>query len=443
MIKKIKSIRNPFLIFLPFLIILVIYALLHPTRGNGDEHRYLTFAHNLLNGFYSPPPPDINLTNGPGYPIILTPFVALNLPLVCITLLNPFFYYFSIIFLFKALKRVVSYKFTLIFSFLWAGYYLAYQNIVYIMTETLTYLLISVLIYSLVRAFQPGKPSIIRKYIILSGFIFGYIVLTKIAFIYVLLTMLVGSIILWIFNTRKSNNKKLVGVTSIALLTILPYLVYAYFLTGQMFYWNTNTGDSLYWNSTPFSNEYGDWKGDLSQGPPDLSNYNIPGAQDTLIAHHQKDFDIINQYSGRKRDDAFKQIAINNIKTHPLKFLQNCFYNAGRLLFHYPFSQAIQRPKILLVFPINGIILTLMLFCLIPTFLNWRKISLPLKFLLIFTFLYLGMSTLVSALVRMFTIIVPILIFWFAYIFEKSVKINLRFRDVLSNSGPENDSNSR
>ena len=431
MIKKIKSIRNPFLIFLPFLLILILYALLNPTSGNGDEHRYLTFANNLINGFYSPPSPNINLTNGPGYPIILTPFVALKLPLIYITLLNPFCYYFSIIFLFKALKQVVSYKITLLFSFLWACYYIAYQNIVFVMSEPLTYLLISVLIYSLVRAFQPGKASIIRKYIILSGFIFGYIVLTKIAFIYVLITMLFGSIFLWILHTRETNYRKLVAVNSIALITILPYLVYAYFLTGEMFYWNTNTGDSLYWNSTPFSNEYGDWKDDLTQGPPDLSNYNIPGAQDTLIAHHQKDFDIINQYSGRKRDDAFRQIAIHNIKTHPLKFLENCFYNAGRLLFHYPFSQAIQRPKILLVFPLNGIILTLTLFSLIPTFLNWRRFSLPLKFLLIFAFLYLGMSTLVSALVRMFTIIVPILIFWFAYIFEKSVKINLRFREGL------------
>ena len=427
--KNIKITSNPYILFLPFLVILIIYAVLKPTAAQGDEHRYLMFAQNLVNGFYSPPSPNINLENGPGYPIILAPFVAFHSPVNFITLLNPFFYYFSIVFLFKALKQIVSYKSTLIFSFLWACYYIAYQNIIYIMTETLTYFLISVLIYSLVRAFQPGKPSLIRKYTILSGFIFGYIVLTKIAFIYVLFTMLFGSLVLWIFNTREGNYKKLIAVNSVALITILPYLIYAYFLTGQMFYWNTNTGDTLYWNSTPFSNEYGDWKGDLSQGEPDLSNYNIPGAQDTLIAHHQKDFDIINQYSGRKRDDAFKQIAIHNIESHPLKFLQNCFYNAGRLLFHYPFSQAIQRPKILLVFPINGIILTLTLFSLIPTFLNWRKISLPLKFLLIFTFLYLGMSTLVSALVRMFTIIVPILIFWFAYIFEKSVKINFVFQN--------------
>lgn len=429
MTKSIKITKNPYLLFLPFLIILIIFAILNPTNGYGDEDRYLTFARNLIHGFYSPPPPNVRLTNGPGYPIVLMPFVALKLPLIYITLLNPFFYYFSIIFLYKALQKVVSQKTTLIFSFFWACYYLGYQNIVFVMTETLTYLLISVLIFALVNVFQSTDRRRTKRYIALAGFIFGYIVLTKIAFIYVLFAMLLGSIVLWGFNRRESAFKKLTAITVVGFITVLPYLIYAYALTGRMLYFNTNTGDTLYWSSTPFSNEYGDWKGDLSQGAADLSNYNIPGAVDTLVAHHQKDFDIINRHSGYARDSVFKAIAIDNIKNHPLKFLQNCFYNAGRLLFHYPFSQAIQRPKILLVFPINGIILTLMLFSLIPTFLNWRKLSIPLRFLLIFTFLYLGMSTLVSALVRMFTIIVPVLMFWFANIFQKTVKINLRFNN--------------
>ena len=109
-----------------------------------------------------------------------------------------------------------------------------------------------------------------------------------------------------------------------------------------------------------------------------------------------------------------------------MKYLQNCVYNVGRLVFHYPFSQAVQRPKVLLVFPANGIILTLMLFCLIPTFINWRKLNYGVRYMLLFTFLYLGASTMVTAYVRMFTVIVPILFFWFAMIFDKTVKINLK-----------------
>jgi hypothetical protein len=433
MIKNIKITNNPYLLFLPFLILFIIYVVIFPTNGQqGDEGRYLMFAQNLLHGYYSPPPPNINLTNGPGYPIILMPFMGLGLPLISITILNAIFYYLSIIFLFKALQQIVSPRITLIFSLFWACYYVAYQNIPFTHTETFTYLLISILIFSLIKAFKPGISREIKKFIFLSGFVIGYIVLTKIAFIYVLFVMLVGSGLLWIINRTAINYRKGIIIMLIGFATIMPYMIYTYHLTGRMFYWHTGSGAALYWSSSPFKDEYGDWKQDLKEGTIDMGNYNIPGAGDSLIAHHQKDYDEIFNgkgftSEGMAQDDAFKKIAINNIKSHPLKYLQNCVYNAGRLIFHYPFSQAVQRPKVLLVFPINGIILTLMLFCLIPTFKNWRKLIFPLKFMLVFTLLYLGLSTLVTALVRMFTIIVPILIFWFAYIFQKTVRINFKF----------------
>ena len=206
-------------------------------------------------------------------------------------------------------------------------------------------------------------------------------------------------------------------------------MIYIYQLTGRVLYWSTTAGSTLYWASTPYKEEYGDWKLELKQGPVHMGNYNIPGVEDSLIAHHQKDYDEVYKYKGVEQDDAFKRIAFNNIKKHPLKYLQNCVYNAGRLVFHYPFSQALQRPKTLLILPVNGIIFTLMLFCLIPTLRNWRKLSYPIRFMLLFVFLYLGASTMVTAYVRMFTIIVPILMFWFAYIIDKTVKVNLAFSE--------------
>jgi hypothetical protein len=431
--KNIKRSKNPFLLFLPFLIIFIIYVVLNPTHGNqGDESRYLKFAHNLLHGFYSPPMPGINLTNGPGYPIILTPFLGLGLPLICLTILNAVFYYLSIVFLFKALQRVVSERITLIFSFFWACYYIAYQNMPFTHTETFTYLLISMLIYYLVRVFEPGSPGNLKKYIFLAGFFIGYIVLTKIAFVYVLLVMFLGSAIVWLTNRKDINYRKGILIMLVGLATFMPYAVYTYHLTGRMFYWNTNTGVSMYWSTSPYPDEYGDWKQDLTEGTLEKGNFNIPGAGDSLVARHQKDYDEIFpgtgfRQEGMAQDDAFRKKALNNIKEHPLKYLQNCVYNVGRLVFHYPFSQAVERPKILLVFPVNGIIFTLMLFCLIPTLLHWRRLPYAIKFMLFFAFFYLGLSAMVTAYVRMFTIIVPVLLFWFALIIQKTVKVNFDF----------------
>ena len=155
----------------------------------------------------------------------------------------------------------------------------------------------------------------------------------------------------------------------------------------------------------------------------------VPGIDDSIKLHHQKDFDEILKYSttGAERDDAFKRIAIRNIKANPLDYVKNCFSNIGRILFNYPYSYTAQRPSTLLRFPLNGIIAVLMLFCIIPTFLNWKKIIYPVRFMLFFIFLYLGGSILGSAEIRMFTTIVPMLLFWIAFILINTVKINLKF----------------
>lgn len=419
--------RNPYLIFLPYLIIFIIYVLLIPTDGAaGDQSRYLFYAKNLIQGFYSPPAPNIWLLNGPGYPTILVPFLVLKLPLISITIANAFFYYFSIILLFNALKDIVSFNATLVFSLAWASYSLAYQNMPFIHTETFTYLLVSSLIYLLVKSYAHTNQKILNKYIIFSGFIFGFIVLTKMIFGYVLTVILLGSIVLWILHRKNSNYRKTVIISLLALMTTTPYLAYTYNLTGRFFYWGMGS-DSLYCMSTPYSGEYGDFKIGVSVNPIVAGNYNIPGSDSILRAHYAKDYEELDQKTGLEKDDTYKKLALQNIKSHPLKYAQNVFYNMCRLIFHYPFSYAIERPKVVMVFAVNGIIFTLMLFSLVPTIMNWRKIPIYLKFLLFITILYLGASSLVTAFVRMFTIIVPILLVWFAYIFQNTVKINLKF----------------
>ena len=225
--KKDNLIRNPYLLFSPFLIFFIAWICSSPPDGTfGDQDRYLWFAQNLINGFYSPPAPDIDLTNGPGYPILLVPFLLLKLPLITITLMNAFFYYFSIILLYKSLKEIVSINVALTFSLAWASYYIAYQNIPYIHTETFTYLLVSILIFSILKAFKPGHSGAVKKYVILSGFILGYVVLTKMIFGYVLLIMLVGSALTWMLNRKNTEYRKSFFILVLALITTAPYLLY-------------------------------------------------------------------------------------------------------------------------------------------------------------------------------------------------------------------------
>lgn len=450
MIRITKNIRipeNPYLLFLPFLLFYIIFVLLIQTEPLfGDEPDYLMYANNLINGFYSPPPPDIYLRSGPGYSLLIAPFVALKIPYLFIKLLNPLFHYLSIIFLFKALKQIASFRSAFIISIFWALYYNSFDFMPRMYSEVFSSFLVSFLILLLLKAFEKGKSQKENKYILFSGFILGYIVLTKVIFGYVLLFMLFGFGITWLFNRTAHAYRKSMFILLVAFVTTLPYLAYTYHLTGRFFYWASTGGNNLYWMSSPNENEYGNWfsdlildtipvskesseKGSKIGGALDMKNRNndIPGKMDSVRYHHLNDFIDIYKYTGLAQDDAYKRIAIENIKAHPIKFVQNCLSNLGRILFNYPYSYTFQKPGTLLRFPLNMIILVFILVCLIPTFLNWRKIIFPLRFMLIFSFLYLGGSVLGSAEIRMFTVITPMLLFWIAYIINRSVIFNVKF----------------
>jgi len=75
--------------------------------------------------------------------------------------------------------------------------------------------------------------------------------------------------------------------------------------------------------------------------------------------------------------------------------------------------------------------------------MNWRKIIFPVKIILFIVFIYLGLSALVSVDTRMFTIVVPMLLIWIAFIFHKSVRINLKFDNDSQTGVTLNTKNSR
>jgi hypothetical protein len=443
--RTIKITRNPFLLFLPFLLFYIGFILLlYSNILWGDEIRHFAYARNLLHGFYSPPAPDISLEIGPGYPLLILPFIGLHIPLICLKLMNAVFSYLSIILLFKALKRIVSFRVALIFSLFWACYYNFLELMALVYAESFTIFLVSLVVFLLLKAFSKNDVTKTKKYSYLAGFTIGYLALTKIIFGYVIPLMLIGSALLSLTNRKAANYRRSAFIFLIALITTLPYLIYTQHITGKIFYWGTSGGNNLYWMSTPYEGEYGNWNPSLKSGSDsailmsdsndmqnggslNMKNRNngIPGSQDSLKSHHQKDFDEINKYKGIERDNAYRRIVINNIKLHPAKYIENCISNVGRILFNYPYSYSFQKPTNLLRLPLNGIISVLMLFCLIPTFINWRRIIFPIRLLLFVALLYLGGSVLASAETRMFTGIVPILLFWIAYVIQKSIKINM------------------
>ncbi len=419
--KIFKLTRNPFLLFSPFLILFILLVITqHSDVMQGDESGYINFANNLLQGFYSPPAPDINLWWGPGYPILLMPFVGAGLPLIYITLLNAVFQYLSIVLLFKAMLYFVDDRKAILFTLLWAFCYSSYQYLYVIYTEAFTIFLISLLIFSIVKAFNTH----LKTYLIFSGLILGYIALTKVIFGYVILLLLAGSILLWIRHRNVLNYRKSALIMIIAFTTTIPYLFYTYNLTGRLFYWGNSGGMSLYWMSTSIENEYGNWNNETFTA--NHIDSDAAGTTTCLKLNHQKEIDEVKKHKGVQKDDAYKKIAINNIITNPTKYLKNIISNISNMLFGFPNAYTYQRPLLKIWY--FSILYTLILFSLLPTLINWRKLSFSIRFLFIFTFIYLGGSSLVSVSSRQFIIIVPVLLIWIVYIIDQSITFKINFR---------------
>lgn len=447
MFKRRKVLYSPFLLFSPFLLLSIVLILLYSTPSvmDGDENKYLGFANNLIHGFYSLPAPNIYLAVGPGYPLLIAPLIALKIPIICITLINAFLYYLSIIFLFKTLLQIVDKRVAVTVSLFWALYYNLYESFQFIGPEILAPFLFSLLLYFLVKSFV-SKHILSDKYIYLAGLTLGYIALSKIIFGYVILCMIIGNGLLWIFNRNSINYSKGLMILIVALITTSPYLLYTYSLTGRIFYWGTTAGNNMYWMSTPFEKEFGSWSPEpihvedsmvsmKSNSEFRRNEYNkmitnggqIPGYDEYIWYNHHKNFVEIKKIKGVEQDDVLKRIAINNIRAHPVKYIQNCFSNVGRIFFNFPYSYKLQNPGTLLRIPLNGIILTLLLFSLYPTLLNWKKLIYPIRFSIFIFVLYFGGSLTGSAEIRMFTVIVPILLIWISFVLQRSLKINWRF----------------
>jgi 4-amino-4-deoxy-L-arabinose transferase-like glycosyltransferase len=397
----------------------VLVLIYHQDKMEGDESRYVMFAKNIIAGFYSSPAPNINLWNGPGYPIIIIPFLLFHLPLISITFLNAILQYLSIVFLYKSFITIVPKKVAFVFSLFWGLCFSAYMYISLILTEVFTSFLISLLLYFIAKAFN-GKNS---KYVILAGFILGYIALTKIIFGYVLILIFFSLLAFYIFDKKDVKLRKSILILIVAFITVSPYLIYTKNLTGKYYYWGNSGGMSLYWMSTPISTEYGDWNNELFTA--NISDKDISRNISSFKQSHQKEIDEISKFVGVEKDEAYKKMAFRNIKSNPVKYVKNIIANISRAFFGFPVSYTYQYPILRVFF--FAIIFTFIMFSTLITFINWNKIEFDVKFVFIFLFFYFSLSMLVSMDNRQLIVVLPGIMFWIGNILNESIFIKFIF----------------
>lgn len=398
--------------FLPLLLLYVLIVLITATSHfRGDEGRYVQFSNNLSQGYYSPPG-GINLWNGPGYPIVLLPFVLLKLPWLTAKLMNSLLLFAAILLFYKTLCLYMHKRHALSFSYLLGIYPPILRYLGYLLTEVLAIFLICGFLFHFCKLYQSRTHS--WKQLFFSSFYLGYLALTKIIFGYILLGGLLFFLALWLWQ-RKDAPKKTVFIYLLALLFCLPYLSYTYSLTGKIFYWGNSGGQSLYWMSTPYKNELGDWYSAKSVSE-------VP----ELRENHQKVFSELVKLPGIKRDDEFRRLAIHNIIHNPAKYLKNWLANIGRLLFSYPYSYTPQKLSTYFFIIPNMFLVVLSVLCICPSFWGRKFVPYEIYALLLFGVILFISNSLVSAYNRQFLPLVPLLILWISHTLTRIVKLEMR-----------------
>jgi hypothetical protein len=412
MVAKADYMSKDIVLLSPLFFAYIIFIFLASTNTfEADQARYMMFATNLANGYYSPRD-SINLWNGPGYPITLAPFVLLKLPWIMAKLMNAFFLFAAIIYFAQTLRFYIDENLRLMLSFL-IGLYPPFLRVAHmLLTETLVLVLVSGFVYHLCRLYRHDTRQILHT--TLASFFLGYLALTKIFFGYVILTCAFLFILYYLIK-QTTRLKKLLLVYFLAFLICTPWLVYTYSLTGKILYWGSSGGSSLYWMSSPHNEDLGDWhkSKDILENPD-------------KFAKHVDFFQRLSHLDQIQRDEEFRKRAVDQIISNPEKYVLNWIANVGRLLFSYPFSNTPQKITTYFYLVPNMFIVVISILCIYPSYVGRRLIPFEIWTLLVFLLISLGGSSLLSAYERQFRPLIPVVFLWIFVTISKTVKLEIR-----------------
>ncbi len=356
----------------------------------GDEQYYLRYVKNLSNGYYTTKI-EKDLWYGPGYPIFLYILTFIKLSISQIRFTNLVILLIAFVLNLVSIKRFTqnSLLVSAVYSALLLPWVYDAVDFYRIHTESLTYLLISLIIY----CFISFKTKNNKKLILFGLLAIGYLTITKVFFIYILIVTLLFYLI---FNPQLLFKFKFYILISIIPASI--WFFYTYSITNKLFYAGSSGGKQLYFMTTTLNKEVN------SNWVPTYEALKGPDSIVFNVALEKK----MNPY---EEDVYLKQISIINIKSNPFLYLRRIMVNSSRL-FYYNLSRDSVLPTFLgLKHYLIFFLIVILEFFSIKT-KSIKKIEfLPLLFILI----YLFMSTLIIANSRFFIVCYPLVIYSLNY----------------------------
>lgn len=394
-------------------LILVIYGVLavlrHSDQAVWDEARYIEYAQNLTQGFYVTDK-EPNFVNGPGYPLVLVPFIGSPEAALGARLLNAFFMAGAAAFVWLTVLRYASPGWALAGAALtafhptlvWMGFAL--------MSEPMATFLLTGFVWSFTHALRDRG----RKWTLGAALFLGALIMTRVFFGHVLLATAFLCVVLMFIKPWRNKLARALVILGGAFLFCTPYLAYTQGKTGQFLCWSTNSGELLYWMSSTHEGENGHWFG-LS----DVST--IP----EVAEQHDAFYEEVMKHPILKREEMLKAAAIENFKKHPAHVGYNWVCNLTRLAFGFPRSHQPEELRTVVLVLFNGPVIFMAILAGLLGLRFWRTVPVEIWLLMGFTAFYLGGSTLAPCLPRYFVLMVPVLWLGIAHVWSHHVRVRL------------------
>ena len=391
---------------------LVAIWFLSPPDYVGDEYRYVLGATHLTEGYYATlDHPDF--TNGPGYPLFLTPFVALEADWVWPRLCNALLLCGAMWFLYATARLFVSARWALGMSLVFALNPIQLRYLPHAKTEYLCVFFITAFLWCMARYLDEERTWSWKWMLGAALALFGAM-MTRVIFGYVVTAALILLPLCLLVSGYRSSMLRVVTPFALALFLCVPYLAYTHHHTGKVFCWSTNGGELLYWMTSPYDGELGSWSSldDLPHNP-------------VMAENHLEFVEYVESQPFRERDSIWMGQALENIKNHPDAMGRNLAANTSRILFSFPRTHYEERITTILWIIPTGFILVLGSLAIYPACRAWPRIPLVIKIGALLTLILFGGSILLPAEPRFLLPVVPFVLLWLTYLYANVIKVRL------------------
>jgi len=290
-----------------------------------DEAPLLGYAHELLEGGYVQDDAHLRpmryLWHAPGFPLLLAPLVALDLPLGALRFVGAPLLFGAVLAFYALLRRRMAPLPALGWSY---GLGL-YGPALALLPELHKDLLALLLVVLAMLGLEPGLRGGSRPALVGAGLALGALALTRGEYGWVLIAVVAVAAVWWVRRARLTVvGKRLLACGSVGLALCVPWLAYTQAVTGKLLYWGNSAGLSLFWMSPTAPGETGEWH---------------PARhvmRDPALRSERPFFRRLRTLPPLEQDVLLRRRAVENARSDPLRYARNVAANVSRLLFLVP-----------------------------------------------------------------------------------------------------------